>query len=171
MTVEKLGFDSMGIQECQKNRYPVLFVDRIAEAVPGKTAIGIKNFTFNEWYFHAHFEDDPNVPGFVQTECLVQTFLMTFLCMDRYRGMKTSCVGMDEVRYRRKIVPGDTLKICAVLDSLDKGIARGYAKSYVDDMPACSARLVVAIPEILNQYSPKRKKTDADQTDPAGDHG
>ena len=62
---EKLSFDLMGIQSCQRNRYPLLFVDKITEAIPGKSAKGIKNFTFNEWYFPAHFDDDPNVPGFV----------------------------------------------------------------------------------------------------------
>ena len=101
---EKLSFDLMGIQSCQRNRYPLLFVDKITEAIPGKSAKGIKNFTFNEWYFPAHFDDDPNVPGFVLVECLVQTFLMSFLCIEEYRGMETSFVSINNVKFKKKVV-------------------------------------------------------------------
>ena len=82
------------IKECQQNRFPMLFVDRITEAVPGEYAKGFKNFSYNEWFFPTHYEDDPNVPGFIQVEALVQVFLMTFLTLDEYRGMKTSFVSM-----------------------------------------------------------------------------
>ena len=81
---EKISFDIIGIQECQRNRHPLLFVDQIKEAIPGKSAIGIKCFSFNEWFFPAHFDDEPNVPGFIQVECLVQTFIMTFLMFQSY---------------------------------------------------------------------------------------
>ncbi|MBT5421068.1 MAG: beta-hydroxyacyl-ACP dehydratase, partial [Candidatus Cloacimonetes bacterium] len=74
---ESLSFDVMGIQECQRNRYPLLFIDQITKAIPGKSANGLKSFTYNEWFFPAHFDDEPNVPGFIQVECLVQTFLMS----------------------------------------------------------------------------------------------
>ena len=77
-TSKTLCFDIKGIQECQQNRYPQLFIDSITDVVPGKSAKGFKNFTYNEWFFPAHFEGDPNVPGFVQIESLVQVFLMTF---------------------------------------------------------------------------------------------
>ena len=64
---EKLThIDAYAIQQYQQNRYPLLFVDEIEEAVPGQSARGYKNFTYNEWFFPAHFEDEPNVPGFVQ---------------------------------------------------------------------------------------------------------
>jgi 3-hydroxyacyl-[acyl-carrier-protein] dehydratase len=56
------------IQKYQQNRYPCFFVDCIEEAIPGKSARGFKNFSYNEWFFPAHFEDEPNVPGFVQIE-------------------------------------------------------------------------------------------------------
>ena len=77
----------------------------------------IKNFSFNEWFFPAHFDDDPNVPGFVQTEALAQTFLMTFLCMDEYKGEIVSALGYNNVKFKRKIVPGDTLEIIATVEN------------------------------------------------------
>lgn len=72
----------------QQNRYPCFFVDKIVEAVPGEYAKGYKNFTYNEWFFPAHFEDEPNVPGFVQIETLTQVFLMTFLTFPENKGKK-----------------------------------------------------------------------------------
>lgn len=152
-----LSFDIMGIKECQRNRYPLLFVDRITEAVPGKSAHGIKCFSYNEWFFPAHFDDEPNVPGFVQVESLVQTFIMSFLCMEEYRGKKTNFVSINNVRFKRKIVPGERLDIEATLDSLRRGIAKGHAESFVDGEPACSAEFVVTIPDVLEGFKPQKR--------------
>ena len=101
--------DAFAIQEYQQNRYPLLFVDKITEAVPGVSAKGFKNFTYNEWFFPAHFEDEPNVPGFVQIETLTQVFLMTFLTLPEHKGKKTGFVAVKNARFRKKIVPGDRL--------------------------------------------------------------
>ena len=141
-----LSFDLNGIKECQRNRYPLLFIDKITEAVPGKYAKGLKNFSYNEWFFPAHFDDEPNVPGFVQTEALTQTFLMTFLSIDEYRGNKTSFVSMNNVKFGRKIEPGDQLEIIATLDFFRRGIAKGHVESFVDGEIAASLELTVAIP-------------------------
>lgn len=119
--------DANEIQKYQQNRYPLLFVDRITEAVPGEYAKGFKNFTYNEWFFPAHFEDEPNVPGFVQIEALTQVFLMTFLTIPEYKGKKTGYVSAKNIRFRKKIVPGDRLDVEATLKSFRRGLARGMA--------------------------------------------
>lgn len=155
---EVLSFDIMGIQECQRNRYPLLFIDRVTEAVPGKYAKAIKNFTFNEWFFPTHFDDEPNVPGFVQIEALTQTFLMTFLTLKEYKGEKTSFVSINNAKFKRKIVPGDTLEIYAVLDSFRRGIAKGHVESSVDGEPAASAEFVTVIPSVMNAFRPRDQK-------------
>jgi len=152
-----LKFDAMGIQECQRNRYPLLFIDRVEEAIPGESAHAIKNFSFNEWFFPAHFDDEPNVPGFVQIEALAQTFLMSFLCIDEYKGMKTAFVNIDNAQFKRKLVPGDRLDIYANLKFFKRGVAKGRVESFVGDEPACSADLVVAIPDVLNNFKPNSK--------------
>ncbi len=149
-------FDLMGIQDCQRNRYPLLFIDKITEAVPGESAKGIKCFSYNEWFFPAHFDDDPNVPGFIQIECLVQTFIMCFLTLDKYKGSKTNFSSIDKVKFKRKIIPGDTLEINAYLNSLKRGIAKGYSESFVNQEPACSAEFVVIIPNVFDKYFPKK---------------
>ena len=154
---DTLSFDLKGIQECQQNRYPQLFVDSIVDVIPGVSARGFKNFTYNEWFFPSHFADDPNVPGHIQIECLVQTFIMTFLCMDLYRGMKTNFVSINNAYFKRKIIPGERLEIRATLDSFKRGIAKGSAESFVGEEIARSADFLITLPDVLENFKPKKK--------------
>ena len=154
---EILSFDIKGIQECQQNRYPQLFIDSIVDVVPGKSARGFKNFTYNEWFFPSHFEGDPNVPGHIQIECLVQTFIMTFLCMEPYKGMKTNFVSINNAYFKRKVIPGERLEIRATLDSFKRGIAKGSAASFVGDEIACSADFLITLPDVLENFKPRKK--------------
>jgi 3-hydroxyacyl-[acyl-carrier-protein] dehydratase len=154
---DALSFDLKGIQECQQNRYPQLFIDSIVDVIPGVSARGFKNFTYNEWFFPSHFEDDPNVPGHIQIECLVQTFIMTFLCMDLYKGMKTNFVSINNAYFKRKIIPGERLEIIATLDSFKRGIAKGSAESFIGDEIACSADFLITLPDVLESFKPRKK--------------
>ncbi|MGF0537427.1 3-hydroxyacyl-ACP dehydratase FabZ [Agrobacterium sp. ES01] len=149
------AFDINGILRHQRNRYPVLLIDRITAVDPGKSASAIKCFTYNEWFFPGHFDDEPNVPGFVQIESLTQTFIMSFLCMDEYKGMKTNFISINNVKFKRKVVPGDVLQIEATLRSFKRGIASGSVESFVNGEPACSGDLVVALPAVLDRFKPK----------------
>lgn len=158
--IEKLiscQLDINSIIRHQRNRYPVLLIDKIIDLEPGLRATGIKCFTYNEWFFPGHFDDEPNVPGFVQIESLVQTFILTFLSQEKYSGMKTNFVSINNIRFRRKIVPGDVLRIEATLKSFKRGIAIGYAESFVDGESACSAEFIVSVPAILDQFKPKNQ--------------
>lgn len=148
------NLDAYEIQKFQQNRYPLLFIDFISEAVPGKSAKGHKNFSYNEWFFPAHFEDEPNVPGFVQMEALAQVFIMTFLTMPENKGKKTAFI-TSNTKFNKKIIPGDRLDIEAELYSYKRGLAKGRAAGYVNGEAACSAEFVIAIPDIIRKYRPK----------------
>ena len=87
---KKNNLDIKEILNSQQNKYPLLFIDKIKIIDPGKKVEAIKNFTYNEWFFPAHFADEPNVPGFIQIECLVQTFIMTFLSRKEFKNKKTN---------------------------------------------------------------------------------
>ena len=149
------NLDAYEIQQYQQNRYPLLFVDKIIEAKPGDYAKGYKNFSFNEWFFPAHFEDEPNVPGFVQVEALTQVFLMTFLTIPGNKGKKTGYVSIDSMKFKKKMIPGDRLDMEAKLTFFRRGLAKGYVDGYVDGEHACHLELQVVIPDILLQYKPK----------------
>lgn len=138
----------------QQNRYPLFFLDRIDDLVPGKSATGVKNFTYNEWFFPPHFEDDPNVPGFVLIECMVQTFIMTFLSLPEHKGKKTSFVKLNNTVFRKKVVPGDQLIVKANLQSFKRGIAMGEAKGYLCEDLCVSAEFVIALPDVMSAFKP-----------------
>ena len=149
---------SLNIQEIiksQRNRYPVLLIDRVANLEPGISATGIKCFTYNEWFFPGHFDDEPNVPGFIQIEAMVQAFILIFLSQPQYQGMKTNFVSINNIKFTRKIIPGDTLRTEAKLKSFKRGIAIGDAQSFVGEEKACSAEFIVSVPDILEQFKPK----------------
>ena len=150
------NLDAYAIQQYQQNRYPLLFIDYVEEVVPGKSAKGHKNFTYNEWFFPAHFTDEPNVPGFVQIEALTQLFLMTFLTLPGNKGKKTGFIAIENARFKKKIIPGDRLDIQAELKSYRRGLAKGTSVGYLNGEVACSADLVIAIPDILNEFIPVR---------------
>jgi 3-hydroxyacyl-[acyl-carrier-protein] dehydratase len=145
------------IQKYQMNRHPVLFVDQISEVVPGKYAIGKKCFSFNEWFFPGHFPDEPSVPGFIQVECLAQVFIMTFFIIPEYTGKKTSFAAIKNTMFKRKIIPGEVLISHAKLVSFKRGIAIGVVEGRVKDEIACCADFVIAIPEVLNVFTPDKR--------------
>ncbi|MDR1912971.1 MAG: beta-hydroxyacyl-ACP dehydratase [Clostridiales bacterium] len=151
---EKLSFNINDIKSCQRNRYPMLFVDKITECVPLKYAKGIKNWSFNEWFFPGHFEGSPNVPGSILLESVTQVFLMTFLCTDECRGFKALSSKMNNARFTRKIIPGERMETTAICDSFRRGIARGRADARVGGELAFSVELTIVVPDILNGFSP-----------------
>ena len=143
------------ILETQRNRHPLLFIDEVTHLVPGESASAIKCYSYNEWFFPSHFEDEPNVPGFIQIESLVQTFLMTFLTLEEHKGEKTNFLKIDNASFKRKIEPGEASNIDAVLKSFRRGIATGSATSFVNGEQACHADFVVAVPSVLNAFKPR----------------
>lgn len=156
--MEKLvDLDAYAIQQYQQNRYPLLFVDWITEAMPGEYAKGYKNFTYNEWFFPAHFADEPNVPGFVQIESLTQVFLMTFLTIPEYKGKKTGFIAVKNMRFWKKILPGKRLDIEAELKYFRRGLAKGVSSGYVDGELACQGEFEIAIPDVMRAFRPHAK--------------
>lgn len=146
------------IQQYQQNRYPLFFLDVVEEARPGEYARAKKNFTYNEWFFPAHFADEPNVPGFVQLECLAQTFIMTFLTIPEHKGKKTAFLNVNNLSMRRQIVPGDTLIIEAHLKSFKRGIAIGYVEGKVNGENALYVDMKVGLPDVMKAFIPRPKE-------------
>jgi 3-hydroxyacyl-[acyl-carrier-protein] dehydratase len=150
-----LCFDHFGIEKIMKNRAPWLYLDKAVDVKPMESAVGVKNFTYNEWFFPVHFPDDPNVPGFIQVETCLQSFLVTFLSNPDLSGLETADVLIDNVKFQRKVVPGECFVAKARLHKYSRGIAVGTVQSFVNDEPACSLDVTVAIPDILNGFKPK----------------
>ena len=153
--MDKLNLDIPGIKACQQNRHPLLFIDKIVDTIPGEEANSIKCFSYNEWFFPAHFEDDPSVPGFILVESMVQTFIMTFLTLEEHKGKKTNFIGINNVKFKKMVIPGDLLEINAKLLSFKRGIAKGTAEGFVDGGLVCKAEFIVCLPDVLSNLKPK----------------
>lgn len=151
----KIEFGIDKIRECMLNKYPWLFIDKVIDIIPGKFVKAIKNFTYNEYYFPAHFPNDPNVPGFIQIECCMQAFLLTFLSLDDYKKKETVDRMLNNVRVKRKIIPGESLEMFATLDSFSHGVAKGSVKSYVNGEEAISLEIMAVVIDELNKLKPR----------------
>ena len=152
-------FDGISlIEEIQQNRSPWLMVDRIDECEPGKRVVATKNFSLNEWFFPAEIEAGRPVPSFILFECMVQSFILTFLSADKYKGMQTADVSIDDMEVHRFVHAGETMSLVADLTSIRFGIATGRCRGLIGGELVTEASMVVAIPEILNKMSPAGRK-------------
>ena len=99
------------IQEILPHRYPFLLVDRITECVAGKYAKGYKNMTMNEGFFQGHFPGNPIMPGVLQLEAMAQCSAPIVMCMPEYQGKLTLYAGVDNVRFKNIVRPGDRFEM------------------------------------------------------------
>jgi 3-hydroxyacyl-[acyl-carrier-protein] dehydratase len=124
------------IQKILPHRYPFLLVDKITEIEPGKKAVGIKNVTANEPHFQGHFPDYPVMPGVLIAEALAQTAGIAVAVMEEYKGRSGLFAGIEEFKFKRQVVPGDTLRLEAEIISVKLGVVKAQVKAVVDGQTA-----------------------------------
>lgn len=105
----KVIFTVEEIQKLLPHRYPFALVDRIIDYVPGKRAVGLKNITFNEPHFQGHFPGRPIMPGVLIVEAMAQVGGVVMTQLPEFEGGLFLFAGIDKVRFRREVVPGDQL--------------------------------------------------------------
>lgn len=133
------------IQEILPHRYPFLLVDKVIELVPGQKAVGIKNVTMNEHYFQGHFPGKPVMPGVLQVEALAQTGAIAVLSLEEYKGKIVYFGGIDKLRFKQKVVPGDVLRLEVELIKRRGPIGIAKAIATVDDKVAVQGEITFAI--------------------------
>lgn len=129
------------IQEILPHRYPFLLVDKIESLEPGIKAVGYKNVTMNEYFFQGHFPQEPVMPGVLIIEALAQTGAVAMLSVDEFKGKIGYFAGIDKAKFRKKVVPGDTLRLEVEIIRRRGPVGVGKAIAYVDGKKAAEAEL------------------------------
>ncbi len=127
------------------HRFPFLLIDRILELEEGARAVGVKNVTMNEWFFQGHFPSRPIMPGVLIVEALAQVGAVAILSVPDNRGRIAYFAGIDGVRFRRPVVPGDVLRLEVAITKLRGPIGKGSARAYVDGQLAVEGELMFAL--------------------------
>ena len=144
-TATETVLDVNKIREIIPHRYPFLLIDRITYIEPGTKAIGYKNITTNEPFFQGHFPGNPIMPGVLIIEALAQLGCVAMLIKDEYKNMIGLFAGIDGVRFKRPVVPGDKLDLSVELIKLKGPIGKFKGEAKVDGQLAAEAEVLFAL--------------------------
>ena len=140
--------NSLNVKEIEAilpHRHPFLLVDAIEDYEPGKYAVGYKCVTFREDFFQGHFPEEPVMPGVLIVEALAQTGAVAVLSMEENKGKTAYFGGMDRVKFKKKVVPGDRLRLGCEIIKRKGPVGVGKATATVDGKIAVSAELTFMI--------------------------
>ena len=149
-----VDIDAEGIQRILPHRYPFLLVDRIIELVPPHRAVGIKQVTINEPFFQGHFPAYPVMPGVLIVEAMAQVGGVAVLSSEEFQDKLALFAGIDNVRFKRQVRPGDTLRLEVELQQIRRGIGMGSGTATVEGELACRGDIMFALvdkPDALRQ--------------------
>ena len=133
------------IKKIIPQRDPFLMIDEVEEYVPGESAIAYKHVDENEYYFKGHFPGNPIMPGVLIVESLAQTGAVAILSMEENRGKNALFGGIDKLRFKKTVVPGDTLKLEVKIIKRKGPIGIGEAIATVNDKIVAKGELTFAV--------------------------
>ena len=133
------------IMEIIPQRSPFLMRDRVEEYIPGESAIAYKNVCINEPFFQGHFPGNPIMPGVLIVEAMAQTGAVAVLSLEENKGKNALFGGIDKLKFKKQVVPGDVLKLEVKIIKRKGPIGVGEAIATVDGKLAAKGELTFAI--------------------------
>lgn len=133
------------IKKIIPHRYPFLLIDKVEDIIDENKAVGYKNVTVNEPFFQGHFPEEPVMPGALIVEALAQLGAVAILSREEFKGKTAYFAGIDKVRFKKKVVPGDTLKLEIEIIRMKGAIGVGKGLATVNGEKACSGEIMFAI--------------------------
>lgn len=145
-----MSIEADEIESLIPHRYPFLLVDRIMEIEPGKRAVGIKNVTANEWFFQGHFPGRKIMPGVLIVEAMAQVAAVALMKGIAEAGAEVGGKlplfgGIESMRFRKPVVPGDTLQIEFELEKLRGPVGKGRVRATVEGKVAADGSITFAL--------------------------
>ena len=130
-------------------------IDFAEEVVPGKSARGYKDFKEDEWFFKVHWPRDPNVPGMLQIEALVQMSALSILSLPGNKGKVMYLTSANNIKFIKKIIPNKRLYIETKVKSFKRGLAICEGLGLIEKQIACKAEFNLILPEEIKKYNLK----------------
>ena len=143
------------ILKYQQNKPPYLMIDFVEELVPGKSANGYKDFKEDEWFFKVHWPRDPNVPGMLQIEALVQMSALSILSLPGNKGKVMYLTSANNIKFIKKIIPNKRLYIETKVKSFKRGLAICEGLGLIEKQVVCKAEFNLILPGEIKKYNLK----------------
>jgi 3-hydroxyacyl-[acyl-carrier-protein] dehydratase len=151
--MNKFSLDKKGIYEIQQNREPYLFIDHASEIIPGVSAKGYKDLKPDEWFFKVHWPKDPNMPGMLQIEALVQVCSLSILSLPGNKGKIMYLTSATDLKFIKKIVHNTRLYIETKVKSFKRGLAVCEGKGLIEQNTVCKADFNLILPDEIKKYN------------------
>ncbi len=127
------------------HRPPFLFVDEVVALEPGVSGTGLWHLRGDEWFFSGHFPGRPTLPGVLMCEAIAQMGAITVLSDQRFAGKLPLFGGRDRARFRRQVVPGDTLELVVELGRMSARAGKGSGRAMLNGEVACECELMFVL--------------------------
>ena len=139
-------FEKNKILEIQQNRDPYLMIDHATEVIPGERSKGYKILNEDEWFFKVHWPGDPNMPGMLQLEALVQMSSLALLSLPGNEGKLIYLLNVENASFKKKVTPKNKLILHTEIVNFKRGIANVDGQAMIDDHICCIAKFKVVLP-------------------------